>query len=135
MLNCTPSPELATARTSRPQGVARQLKALSDPTRLQIFDLLMEGTHCNCEIAHELGLSLNLISHHLRVLRQVGLVEGTRDPADERWIYYSVNRAALQALAAAVQRLLDVGRIRERIPQCGPRGSGGCEPKPKEVDY
>lgn len=94
--------------------VARCLKALSDPTRLQIFDLLTEGTHCNCEIARELGLSLNLISHHLRMLREAGLVEGTRDPADERWIHYSVNRNRLQELASAIQQLLDGERIWER---------------------
>ena len=49
------------------------LKALGDPTRLSIFDLLMEGTHCNCEISERLGLSLSLISHHLSVLRDAGL--------------------------------------------------------------
>ena len=57
------------------------LKALSDLTRLSIFEALMDGVHCNCEIAERLGLSLSLISHHLHVLQQVDLISGQR--ADE----------------------------------------------------
>jgi ArsR family transcriptional regulator len=103
------------------EGLARRLKALSDPTRLCIFDMLMEGVQCNCEIAERLGLSLSLISHHLRVLRQVGLVESQRDLEDARWIYYSVNRQKLAQLDAVMRHLLDVNRIQPRLPSCGPR--------------
>ena len=37
----------------------RALRALSNPTRLRVFDMLMEGVQCNCEIAERLGLALN----------------------------------------------------------------------------
>ncbi len=124
MLNYTPleaEPQTGERERSRDgRELAGLLKALSDPTRLRIFDLLMEGTHCNCEISARLGLSLSLISHHLRMLRQAGLIEGERDPQDERWIYYSVNRAALERLAGALGRLLDAGRMRHRTPACEP---------------
>jgi ArsR family transcriptional regulator len=103
------------------------LKALSDPTRLSIFDMLMEGVQCNCEIAERLDLSLSLISHHLGVLRQVGLVEGERDPDDARWIYYSVNRNALVELDEEMGHLLDVDRIQPRVPSCGPRAEVATE--------
>jgi ArsR family transcriptional regulator, arsenate/arsenite/antimonite-responsive transcriptional repressor len=102
------------------------LKALSDPTRLSIFDLLMEGVQCNCEIAERLGISLSLISHHMRILRQVGLVEGERDANDARWIYYSVHRETLALLSSELEHLLDVRRIRPRLPSCGP---DRCAPK------
>ena len=39
----------------------------------------------------------NLISHHLRVLREAGLVDVERDALDARWMYYSINRQALEA--------------------------------------
>ena len=42
--------------------------------------MLMEGVQCNCEIAERLGISLSLVSHHLRILREAGLVRGQRDP-------------------------------------------------------
>ena len=80
------------------QSLAKTLKALSDPTRLRIFDMLMGGMHCNCEISEQLDLSLSLVSHHLRILREVGLVQGQRDPNDARWIHYSVNQNALAEL-------------------------------------
>ncbi len=103
------------------QTLAQTLKALSDPTRLSVFDVLMEGVQCNCEIAERLGLSLSLISHHLRILRQVGLVQSERDLEDARWVYYSVNRKALAELNQTVKRLLDVDRIQPRVPSCGPK--------------
>ena len=102
--------------------LARTLKALSDPTRLKVFDMLMEGVQCNCEIADQLGLSLSLISHHVRILRQVGLVQGEHDLEDARWIYYSIDQEALANLNQALNQLLDVNRIQPRIPSCGPRG-------------
>jgi ArsR family transcriptional regulator len=103
------------------QALTKMLKALSEPTRLSIFDVLMEGVQCNCEIAGRLGLSLSLISHHLHVLRQVGLVQSEHDPHDARWIYYSIDREALLQLDKEMQRLLDVNRIQPRLPSCGPR--------------
>ena len=103
------------------QALIRMLKALGEPTRLGIFDMLMEGVQCNCEIAERLGLSLSLISHHLRVLREVGLVQSERDPDDARWIYYSINREVLGRLDGEMRGLLDAKRIQPRVPSCGPR--------------
>lgn len=108
------------------------LKALADPTRLAILDLLMEGVQCNCEIAERLDLSLSLISHHMRVLRLVGLVESQRDPQDERWIYFSINKEELQRLNNVIWQFLDASRIQPRQSCCGPKRCGAddipCEP-------
>jgi len=87
------------------------LKMLGDPTRLAIFDLLMQGVQCNCELGDELKLPMNLISHHLKVLRDAGLVEAERDAVDARWIYYSINRQALDRLRAQLSAFLDPARI------------------------
>lgn len=108
------------------QALAQMLKALADPSRLSILNMLMEGVQCNCEIAGRLGFSLSLISHHLRVLREVGLVQSERDAQDARWIYYSVNREILVELEAALQQLLDVNRLQPRTPACGPTGCKHC---------
>jgi DNA-binding transcriptional ArsR family regulator len=66
--------------------LAHLLKVLSDPTRLRIFDLLMHGTYCNCEVASQSGLSLSLVSHHLRVLRDAEPINYERDSQNARWI-------------------------------------------------
>jgi ArsR family transcriptional regulator len=102
----------------------RRIKALSDPTRLRIFQMLMGGVQCNCEIAERLELSLSLISHHIRILRLAGLVDSQHDPQDERWIYYSINQVALHKLDSAMRQLLDAKRIQARQPCCGPKRFG-----------
>ncbi len=114
----------ATVELTR-DDLMRLLKALAEPTRLSIVDLLMEGVQCNCEIAQRLDLSYSLISHHIRVLRLAGLVESEQSPDDERWIYYSVDRGTMEQLLAMLQRLLDPARIQARAPACGPQ-RGKC---------
>ena len=108
------------------QTLAQTLKALNQPTRLSVFDMLMEGVQCNCEIAGRLGLSLSLISHHVRILREIGLVQSERDPDDARWVYHSIDREALVELNEAIGHLLDVNRIQPRVPSCGPKKCNQC---------
>ena len=105
------------------QTLADRLKVLAEPKRLLILHLLMEGVQCNCELGDALDMPPNLISHHLRVLRDAGLVDVERDALDARWIYYSVNRKALDELNEAFGVFFDPERIKPRRPTCGPQGS------------
>ena len=100
-----------------------QLKALANPKRLQMIHLLMEGVHCNCELGDALDMAPNLISHHMSVLRDVGLVNVERDAIDARWIYFSINEAALTSLNQDFGAFFAVERIKPRRPTCGPQGS------------
>ena len=86
-----------------------------------IFDLLMQGVQCNCEIGGNLKLAMNLISHHLKVLRDAGLVDVERDPVDARWVYYSINPRALAKLRTQLGVFLDPERIQPRLSTCGPQ--------------
>lgn len=108
-------------KAAKTADLAGILKMLGDPTRLAIFDLLMQGVQCNCEIGDRLDLPMNLISHHLKVLREAGLVEAERDPIDARWVYYSVNQKTLNVLRDQLGAFLDPARIQPRVPSCGPR--------------
>jgi ArsR family transcriptional regulator, arsenate/arsenite/antimonite-responsive transcriptional repressor len=99
------------------------LKALAEPRRLHIINLLMQGVQCNCELGEQLQMAPNLISHHLSVLRRAGLVEIERDALDGRWIYYSINHAALNELHAAFGAFFDPARIQPRHPTCGPQST------------
>lgn len=104
------------------QHLAERLKVLAEPKRLLILNLLMEGVHCNCELGEFLDMTPSLISHHLRVLRQAGLVEMEKDALDARWVYYSLNEAALQELNDAFGAFFRPERIKPRRPSCGPQG-------------
>ena len=97
------------------------LKALGEPNRLRIFATLMEGDTCNAELNEALGLAPNLLSHHLRVLSEAGLVSSRRDRIDGRWIYYAVDREAAARWRRWFSAFLDPARIRERRV-CGPEG-------------
>lgn len=104
--------------TERVERLAAWLKVVGDATRLRIFDLLIGGTQCNCELGAALNLAPNLISHHLSVLRRAGLVTAERHPTDARWVYYTVDRAALDELQRAFGSFFDVARLQERDPFC-----------------
>jgi ArsR family transcriptional regulator len=89
-------------------------KALGDPTRLKILDLLRsrgksccelisreERGLCACDIEAAVGLSQAAVSHHMDLLRRAGLVEAEKRG---RWMYYRRNEAALAGLAEAVAK-------------------------------
>jgi ArsR family transcriptional regulator len=97
------------------------LKALSDHNRLRILDVLMQGISCNGELNDRLGLPPNLLSHHLRVLREAGLVTSRRDVIDGRWIYYEVDQEAVTRWQSWFTGFLNPARLQER-PLCGPEG-------------
>jgi ArsR family transcriptional regulator len=101
-------------------AAAEFLRLMADPTRRRIFLLLMGGEVCNCEMAGKLGLAQNLISHHLRQLRQAGLVRARRDERDQRWIYYAIDRDVLGRVHREIGVMFDPERVGERIPDCGP---------------
>ena len=102
---------------------AALLKALADPNRLRILDALMQGDSCNCELNDRLGLPPNLLSHHLRVLREAGLIASRRDTVDGRWIYYAVDRDSVTGWRTWLAGFLDPDRIQVRSSLCGPEGS------------
>jgi ArsR family transcriptional regulator len=104
-----------------PAGAATFFKALSDPNRLRIFSELMAGDTCNCELNDRLGLAPNLLSHHLKVLENAGLVESRRDVVDGRWIYYAANREHISEWHSWLSYFFDPARIQSR-PVCGPEG-------------
>ena len=82
--------------------LAGRLKALADPARLRVLSLLMAspgGEACTCDLVEPLGLAQPTVTHHLRRLAEAGLVTGDKRG---RWTYYSVDRAALEALRSVL---------------------------------
>lgn len=84
------------------------LRALADPTRLRIVALLGSGPRCVCSLQEEVDVAANLLSHHLRVLREAGLIEGTRRG---RWIDYRLLPEALDGLERLLAGLHGGGAV------------------------
>jgi ArsR family transcriptional regulator len=85
--------------------LARMFKALGDPTRLRLLSRITsapEGEICVCDLTgDDLEVSGPTISHHLKVLREAGLVEGERRGT---WVYYRPEPANLRQLAALLDQ-------------------------------
>ena len=82
------------------EDLSSRFKALADPTRLAIVNrLASRGDTCVCEF-NSLGLSQPTISHHLRVLREAGLIEVSHKRGT--WVYYRLVPEAVEALAFAL---------------------------------
>jgi ArsR family transcriptional regulator len=89
-------PDVERAQAQRMATIA---KALGDPVRVQLVDVLRKhaGKVCVCELVPLFDLAQPTISHHLKVLREAGLVESERQGL---WAYYYVLPGALDELAA-----------------------------------
>lgn len=86
-------------RAEQWDSTAALLAAVADPIRLQLLNLLVGRTRCVCDLQPEPSIPGNLLSYHLKVLREAGLIEGSRRG---RWIDYSLTPGALDRLHAAL---------------------------------
>jgi ArsR family transcriptional regulator, arsenate/arsenite/antimonite-responsive transcriptional repressor len=102
------------------EEVSQFLKALADPNRLRILAALIQGDSCNARLNEQLGLAPNLLSHHLRALREAGLVQDRRDKFDARWIYYTIDRENVKKWCDWLNTFLDPVQLKESPEVCGP---------------
>ena len=81
------------------QATAEIFKALADPARVRIVNLLATSGEpvCGCELTEPLNLAQPTVSHHLKKLTEVGLLEREQRG---KWAYFSLDRDAVLKLAA-----------------------------------
>lgn len=90
------------------EDMAKVLAALADPTRLRIVSMLADspdGSGCGCELEGPLGLAQPTISHHLKVLREAGVVVGERRG---RWVHYRLVEERLGQISEALSPRVSV---------------------------
>ena len=103
---CCPPLAAAPLDSEQATSVAPMFKALGDPVRLRLMSLIASAPEvCVCDLTDGFALSGPTISHHLKVLREAGLVESDRRAT---WVWYRVRPEALQQLSA----LLDTAAAR-----------------------
>jgi len=97
-LCCAPDVEPLDAAAAA--DLAACFKALSDPTRVAIVNrLAAAGETCVCDLTAAFDLSQPTVSHHLRLLREAGIVEASRRGT---WSYYRLVPETIEQLAAAL---------------------------------
>ncbi|WP_040796431.1 ArsR/SmtB family transcription factor [Nocardia higoensis] len=104
-----PEPQCAAAPLAREPlsaqsaaELAGAFKALSDPVRLRVLSAIASragGEACVCDVSEGIDVSQPTISHHLKVLREAGLLTSERRAS---WVYYRVVPEALQRLSAVL---------------------------------
>ena len=98
--------------------IIKSFRALSDPTRLRIFLLLLKRDLCVCELTFILEMSQSRISHQLRLLRDADLVQ---DKREGRWIVYAIPPGVRETLEPILRRLAgseSILRDTERLDTC-----------------
>ena len=101
----------STAVASNPAVLTCRFGALADPVRLRIVGVLAGGGRCVCDLREEVPVAANLLSYHLRVLREAGLVTAARRG---RWVDYRLDGdgfATLWAEASAAGLPLPGDRV------------------------
>ena len=93
-------------RTRAAEELTADLGILAHPIRLQLLDVLLrnEGRVCVCDLEAAVPVKQPTVSHHLKLLREAGLVDSERQGL---WAYYFVKRGALAALRARLATALE----------------------------
>jgi ArsR family transcriptional regulator, arsenate/arsenite/antimonite-responsive transcriptional repressor len=95
------------------------LRALAHPARLEVVaHVAARGPLCVCHLEDDLDYSQSTISKHVGVLRRAGLLESRRDG---RWVYYTVNEAALDAALGFLEDLRASMHRPHPADDCGER--------------
>ena len=89
---CAPAPGREPMARTKAEETAAILKAVADPTRLQILAMIAATENqsaCVCDLTEPLDLTQPTVSHHIKKLSEVGLVTKERKGT---WVWYSLNR-------------------------------------------
>ena len=90
------------------ETVAELLRALADPVRLRLMSIIAAADEaCVCDLTAPFTVSQPTISHHLRVLKEAGLVDSERRGT---WVYYRADPGALRQLSAVLAIADEVGK-------------------------
>ena len=100
---CWPPMTRAALSSQQAEQISPLLKALADPVRLRLLSLVAshaDGEACVCDLTGAFELSQPTISHHLKVLHEVGLLDRMKRGV---WVYYRARMDALAGLAALIR--------------------------------
>ncbi len=98
----TCSCDISPNKKSNTDEIAHFLKSISDKNRLQILHFLKDKKRCVCEIQDYMGIAQNLVSHHLKVLKEHKLVSCKKEGLKN---FYEIERANLQRQLKKINRL------------------------------
>ena len=87
------------------ENISKKLKAISDPKRLKIIDMLSCDELCACELLEKFDISQPTLSHDMRRLEELGLVTSRREGKNT---YYSLNKASLDEIEDSLKFIFHI---------------------------
>ena len=90
-------------------------KALSDPNRLQVIQILTDGERCACELLEQLQITQPTLSHHMKTLEDCGLVSSRRKG---KWSHYSLNSDQWTAFRDYIESIRIAGERKDESGCC-----------------
>lgn len=111
--------------------LAALFKTLGDETRVKIVGLLLEREHCVCELIEKLALSQSTVSHHLKILKNAGLLD---DRSRGTWNYYSLKKEGFGRFAAVLDEQLFLPVSRSTFKECPSFCKNGPAPCSEEKE-
>ena len=88
--------------------IAQIFKALCDENRIRILKLLHNGEMCACKLLDALNISQPTLSHHMKILCDVGIVNGRKEG---KWMHYSICSESAEELSAMLHQLLSAANV------------------------
>lgn len=95
---------------------AQVFKALCDPRRQRILELLRGGETCICKLTEALELPQSSLSYHMKILCESGIVSGREEG---KWTYYRISEAGSRRAVELLQEITSPAGAEDRGPCCG----------------
>ena len=89
------------------------MESLSDPIRVNILELMINGEICVCDIVKATGMSQSKISYHIKILKDSGLIS---DRQEGRWVYYKLDLEVLSDIKNWMGNLIQSSSSKRIIP-------------------
>ncbi|GKQ42279.1 transcriptional regulator [Companilactobacillus sp. RD055328] len=86
------------------ENYAKVIKAMADPSRLEIIDMLSNGEKCACDILEHFSFSQPTLSHHMKVLQTAGIVVSRKE---SKWQHYTLNESFIEDFKQETTSLLN----------------------------
>ncbi|MDF2872494.1 MAG: putative transcriptional regulator [Anaerocolumna sp.] len=90
-------------------------KELSDPNRLMIINLLKSGEKCACNLLEEMNISQSTLSHHMKLLCEVGVINCRREG---KWMYYSLSKKGFTKVNHILEEIQDTALLIDMDVSC-----------------
>ena len=84
------------------ENLSSVLKAMSDPNRIKIIDILSKGTMCGCHVLEHFDFTQPTLSHHMKVLEKAGIVSVNKK---SQWHYYALNDEFVESFMGSMTQL------------------------------